>query len=90
MAGSASPIQELRTSLEKSRWQLHDSLLRLEDSLWQDVHGAPAFTREPVDTPQAPVSVPIRHLPPGKAARMMSVALMAGLAAGLSWSRRKR
>ncbi|MGV3663156.1 MAG: hypothetical protein ACO1TE_23495 [Prosthecobacter sp.] len=33
MAGSPSSIQELRTRLEQSRWQLHDGLSRLEDRL---------------------------------------------------------
>ena len=33
MAGSPSPIQELRTRLEQSRWQLHDGLQQLDTRL---------------------------------------------------------
>lgn len=87
MAGSASPIQELRTSLEKSRWELLDSLLRLEDHLQPDLQPHPSAADAP---PPVPRLSSRRHLPDGRAARIISAALMAGLAAGLSLSRRKR
>lgn len=74
MAGSASPIQELRTSLEKSRWQLHDGLIRLESGLGLEGEAAP----------------PTRDLPEAQEGRMMLAALIAGLAAGLFWFRSKR
>lgn len=88
MAGIASPIQELRTSLEKSRWQLHDGLRRLEDHLQHHDAEAPPATGGVASPVLFPASIP--GLPHGQAARIMGVALMAGLAVGLSWSRRKR
>lgn len=99
MAGSASSIQELRTRLEQSRWQLHEGLSRLEDRLQEggETQPSPPAVAESDDAPalssftssslSAP-SVAIPGLPERQAARIMLVALMAGLAAGLSWSRR--
>lgn len=90
MAGSASTIQELRTSLERSRWQLHDGLSRLEDRLQQTEAARPLpLVNEPPDCPP-PLAASIPGLREGQAARIMFVALMAGLAAGLSWSRWQR
>lgn len=89
MAGSTSNIQDLRTSLEKSRWQMYNGLSRLEDRLQRGA-GIPAAKVD--DLAQGPFSMPasIPGLPQGQAARIMLVALMAGLAAGLSWFRRQR
>lgn len=86
MAGNASTIQELRTSLEKSRWQLHDGLSRLQDRLQQGVENPPPMVEESVKGPIL-TAHPIHDLPEGRAARIMFAALLAGLAAGLSWSR---
>lgn len=47
MVGSPSPIQELRTRLEKSRWQLHDGLLQLETRL-KDADTQPSQSVAPV------------------------------------------
>lgn len=87
MAGSASPIQELRTSLEKSRWELLEGLLRLENRLQPDLQPPPSAVEA---VPPAPGLPSQPHLRQGQAPRIIWAALMAGLAAGLSWSRRKR
>lgn len=65
MAGSPSPIQELRTRLEKSRWLLHEGVSQLQQ------HFA---------APPSEASVPIPVPPKRELAARMLLGMAAGMA----------